>query len=786
MDNKLVICEVFKAREVFKLPEQEIVSFANACVNDGYRFEFDLIAEDFCQQEFQTLDEIFKYACSSSSSKGGKALEPSKDVIKTDLFMHQKYGLGWLYHRENSYELPPFWVENKQRGSYKHLLTKIHTNQRPEPLRGGIFADDMGLGKTLTLLSLISTDFCAPLQSLSENLRKEEEEEEDELTLSLSLAGKRTSDTKKRKYSREIVDSSHTKKVKKIVDFSNLFPDEEEDEIIPKGWWGTRRKTLIICPQSHLSDWTKQLDQHTKPGILKALTYAPDWRKPGRNINSSDNENFQEYDVVLTTDETLVHQSLVPFKDIEWHRVILDEAHLVYTKENYRRAASALKFRLETVPFLKTKIVWLVTGMPILNGSYNLLFTMDLLRFEPFSDAKYWQVLVQKLLDKGCKNGISRLQDLTSNICLRRLKEDGKVKLMPKTVETCFVDFSDEEREEYDQVEADSQNVVRNYMNHGRIVGNYASMLGIIQRLRQLCNHFASCPTETLSAYTIEDVTRNPELLQKMVSTLQDEDCFDCPICISPLCNATITSCAHVFCEKCILKYLLTKQKKKKNPCCPMCRHPLSKTDLFSGSPGNPCNGSEDNGFAISTSGGSGTTIYSSKVSALLNLLVASKNGNMSTKSVVFSQFRKMLILLEEPLKAAGFEVVRLDDHMKSTRKRNQLVEEFENMNSANSHIVLLADHKASNTCINLTFATRAYLLEPWCNPIVEDQAINRLHRIGRQQEIKITRLITKNSIEERIMQLHEWKKNLRSESSAENMDKRQIHREEFRILMAL
>ncbi|KAI3937272.1 hypothetical protein MKW92_048362 [Papaver armeniacum] len=614
--------------------------------------------------------------------------------------MHQKYGLGWLYHRENSDELPPFWVENKQRGSYKHLLTKIHTNQRPEPLRGGIFADDMGLGKTLTLLSLISTDFCAPLQSLSENLRKEED---DELTLSLSLAGKRTSDTKKRKYSREIVDSSHTKKVKKTVDFNNLFPDEEEDEIIPKGWRGTRRKTLIICPQSHLSDWTKQLDQHTKPGILRALTYAPDWRKPGRNINSSDNENFQEYDVVLTTDETLVHQSLVPFKDIEWHRVVLDEAHLIYTKENYRRAASALKFRLEAVPFLKTKIVWLVTGMPILNGSYNLLLAMDLLRFEPFSDAKYWKVLVQKLLDKGCKNGISRLQDLTSNICLRRLKEDGKVNLMPKTVETCFVDFSDEEREEYAQVEADSHNVIRNYMNHGRIVGNHASMLGIIQRLRQLCNHSASCPTETLSAYTIEDVTRNPKLLQTMVSILQDEDCFDCPICISPLCKATITCCAHVFCEKCILKYLLTKQKKKKDPCCPNSER-----------------------------------------------------------------------------------LVRLDDRMKSTRKRSKLVEEFENMNSANSHIVLLADHKASDTCINLTFATRAYLLEPWCNPIVEDQAINRLHRIGRQQEIKITRLITKNSIEERIMQLHEWKKNLRSENSAENMDKRQIHREEFRILMAL
>ncbi|KAA8514750.1 hypothetical protein F0562_017929 [Nyssa sinensis] len=85
-----------------------------------------------------------------------EALEPPKNVIKSELFLHQKEGLGWLVYRENSCELPSFWEEKD--GAYINVLTNYHTNDRPEPLCGGIFADDIGLGKTLTLLSLIAFD----------------------------------------------------------------------------------------------------------------------------------------------------------------------------------------------------------------------------------------------------------------------------------------------------------------------------------------------------------------------------------------------------------------------------------------------------------------------------------------------------------------------------------------------------------------------------------------------------------------------------------------------------
>ncbi|KAK9929276.1 hypothetical protein M0R45_026380 [Rubus argutus] len=110
------------------------------------------------ERGYKTVDEIFKLVDENASKKGAlEALEPPKEVIKSELFRHQKEGLGWLVRRENSAELPPFW-EAKDDGSFVNVLTNYRTDKRPEPLRGGIFADDMGLGKTLTLLSLIAFD----------------------------------------------------------------------------------------------------------------------------------------------------------------------------------------------------------------------------------------------------------------------------------------------------------------------------------------------------------------------------------------------------------------------------------------------------------------------------------------------------------------------------------------------------------------------------------------------------------------------------------------------------
>ncbi|MCI27630.1 SWI/SNF-related matrix-associated actin-dependent regulator of chromatin subfamily A member 3-like 1-like [Trifolium medium] len=123
-----------------------------------------------------------------------------------------------------------------------------------------------------------------------------------------------------------------------------------------------------------------------------------------------------------------------------------------------------------------------------------------------------------------------------------------------------------------------------------------------------------------------------------------------------------------------------------------------------------------------------------------------------------------MLLLLEEPLKAAGFKTLRLDG-TQNARQRAQVIEQFQ-LSKVDEPMILLASLKSSSTGINLTAASRVYLMEPWWNPAVEEQAMDRVHRIGQKEEVKIVRLIAKNSIEEKILQLQERKKEITSRGS--------------------
>ena len=254
-----------------------------------------------------------------------------------------------------------------------------------------------------------------------------------------------------------------------------------------------------------------------------------------------------------------------------------------------------------------------------------------------------------------------------------------------------------------------------------------------------------------------------------MVEVLQEGEDFDRPICMSPPTNILITRCAHFFCQACVLKTL------QRKTCCPLCRRPVQQSDLFPSPPEN-----SDAGVSSSK------TTASSKVSTLLKLLVESRDQNPAIKSVVFSQFRKMLILLEKPLKDAGFKILRLDGSMNAKRRAN-VIEEFA-IPGPNSPTVLLASLKASGTGINLTAASRVYLLEPWWNPAVEDQAMDRVHRIGQKEDVKIVRLIARNSIEERILELQARKQKLAREAFGGRgpKDRREIGYEDLRVLMSL
>ncbi|KAM1611239.1 hypothetical protein ACFX1Z_000036 [Malus domestica] len=697
----------------------------------------------------KSVDEIFKLVEESANKKGAlQALEPPKQVIKSELFVHQKEGLGWLVHRENSGELPPFWEEKD--GSFVNVLTNYHTDKRPEPLRGGILADDMGLGKTLTLLSLIAFD---KYGSVDVSVLDDNKMGDDSLSVSYSKKGKRGAPSKKGTGSRK---KSKTEDTNASSNVEGKCVSVDDKSL---GYCSTKT-TLIVCPPSVFSTWVTQLGEHTRPGRLKVYMYYGE--------RTSNAEELKEYDIVLTTYSILSTENSwteSPVKEIEWWRVILDEAHMI---KNVNAQQS------QAVTSLKAKRRWTVTGTPIHNGSFDLFSLMAFLRFEPFSIKSYWQSLVQRPLAHGNQKGLLRLQVLMETISLRKTKDKGLIGLPPKTLETCYVELSGEERELYDQMEGEAKSVVRSYIDAECLMRNYSTVLSIILRLRQICTDVALCPSDLkslLHSNNIEDVSKNPELLKKIVEVLQDGEDFDCPICISPPTDTVITCCAHIFCQACILKTL-----QRTKPCCPLCRRALSHSDLFSA----PQTTSDSDNTVSSK------TTMSSKVNALLKLLVASREQNPLTKSVVFSQFRKMLIYLEEPLKSAGFKTLRLDGSM-NAKKRAQVIKEF-GVTGQDVPTILLASLKASGTGINLTAANRVYLLEPWWNPAVEEQAMDRVHRIGQKEDVKIVRLIARNSIEERILELQDKKKKLAKEAFQRKAakDRRDVGAEDLLGLMGL
>lgn len=719
--------------------------------------EAEVVKEKRSTPEGRDIDEIFKLLDEKISKKEElKALEPPKNIIKSELLLHQKEGLQWLVQRENSEELPPFWEEKE--GSYVNVLTNYSTDKRPEPIRGGIFADDMGLGKTLALLSLIALDkrggfISSSIRSGHQNAERDDglDEEEDKNTASISKRNKRGRVGRKTDNSRK----------KQKTERANTLQVKEKSACSPESRSGNSSSgtTLVVCPPAVLSAWISQIEEHTKPGSLKSYIYYGE--------RTGDANELAKYDLVLTTYSILASEDTwidSPIKKIEWWRVILDEAHVIKNVNAQQSRA---------VNNLKAKRKWVVTGTPIQNNSFDLYSLMAFLRFEPLSIKAYWNSLIQRPLAQGDEKGVSRLQVLMSTMSLRRTKEKALIGLPSKSIETFFVELSGEEREIYDQMESEAKRIVKQYISSDSSMKNYWTVLSVIVRLRQICIDLALCPSDLrslLPSNKIGDVHSNPQLLDKMLSALQDDEGIDCPICIFPPTDSVITCCGHIFCKSCILKTI-----KRAKPCCPLCRHPLSESDLFF------CPPEASN---AANSGSSSTA--SSKVKALLKLLCASRDESSNRKSIVFSQFRKMLLLLEEPLKAAGFKILRLDGSM-NAKKRGQVIKEFE-IPAPEGPTILLASLKASGAGINLTAASRVYLLEPWWNPAVEEQAMDRVHRIGQKEDVKIVRMIARSTIEERILELQEKKKLLARKAFGKkgSKDQRDISLDDLRTLMHL
>ena len=149
-------------------------------------------------------------------------------------------------------------------------------------------------------------------------------------------------------------------------------------------------------------------------------------------------------------------------------------------------------------------------------------------------------------------------------------------------------------------------------------------------------------------------------------------------------------------------------------------------------------------------------------------------------KALVFSQFTSLLAIVRDRLDAEGIVYEYLDG---ATRDRQARVERFQNAADCPLFLVSL---KAGGLGLNLTAAEYVFLLDPWWNPAVEAQAIDRAHRIGQTQQVFAYRLIARDTVEEKVLELQKTKRDLAAAIISEDNNLiRDLRREDLELLLS-
>lgn len=428
-----------------------------------------------------------------------------------------------------------------------------------------------------------------------------------------------------------------------------------------------------------------------------------------------------------------------------------------------------------------------------------------------------------------------------------------------------YVELDKREREVYNGVFNSGKAVFDSLLASGTILKNYAFILEIFLRLRQICDHTAlyhssttlkTTPsvTSATGAVPFKNTVASVDEAQIVFDILQDtaeDQCNGCNVDFScsnqdftPL--PFLTICEHLFCHLCSQKLFKSHQADVRHGsggACAVCQTSLQHSDLFrvksslemeSTASNNASADPAMSNFMKVSSSESETSlslaqapsavlfdaaavtqtipttnndnddatlhslddklIPSSKTKALISDLLRiqseevhlhlKKDPNATpTKSVVFSQWTRFLSLLARHLSDVKISYARLEGSMTLARRQQEL-HRFKHDPSIS---VLLVSLRAGGVGLNLNYARRVYLMDPWWwvllsftltsilsrNPSVENQAIDRIYRLGQTHPVETIRMVVKDSIEENIIQLQKRKTELARMALSEDSEER-------------
>jgi len=282
------------------------------------------------------------------------------------------------------------------------------------------------------------------------------------------------------------------------------------------------------------------------------------------------------------------------------------------------------------------------------------------------------------------------------------------------------------------------------------VMQHYAFVLEMLLRLRQACCHPSLVPEKYRTGFATlseEELGHLKQLLEHLDQSLLDAE-VECCVCLTALDMPVVTPCKHVFCRPCLNQVMDVKAS------CPLCRAPISESALVEPSMKSIVEREEKRKLGEDVS----DAMPSSKLAALLDVIRATRAQKGSgAKIVVFSQWTSFLDIIGERLKEQQIVYTRLDGSL-SNSQRQLALQRFQ-LDPAVT--VMLVSLKAGGVGISLTAASTCIFMDPWWNASQEEQAEDRIYRMGQTQDVDIIRFIVKDSIEDRVISIQDQKKAL-------------------------
>ncbi|XP_040278712.1 transcription termination factor 2 [Bufo bufo] len=506
------------------------------------------------------------------------------------------------------------------------------------------------------------------------------------------------------------------------------------------------RGTLIICPASLVHHWKKEVEKRVSDGRLRVYLYH------GAN-REKDCKMLAQYDIVVTT-YSLVSKEIpakkeegeAPAKDqdledraasspllrLAWARIILDEAHNIKNPKVQTSIA---------VCKLRAGARWAVTGTPIQNNLLDLYSLLRFLRCSPFDEFKLWKSQV----DNGSRKGGERLTILTKSLLLRRTKDQldhtGRplVDLPQRTSELHQLTLSPQEQAVYDVIFARSRSTLQHYLRrHGG--ASHTDSGSADNPFDRVAREFGPSQGD-VSAPPLPQGSSTVHILSLLLRLRQ--------------------CCGHLSLLKTTLDQLELKNEglsltleEQLNA--------LTLCDLQSPDPKSTVSLNGTNFQAELFESESGST----KTDALISRLKTINSSAVPQKSVIVSQWTSMLRIVAVHLKRIGMSHATIDGSV-NPKLRMDLVEEF-NTNPRGPQVMLVS-LCAGGVGLNLIGGNHLFLMDMHWNPALEDQACDRIYRVGQDKDVVIHRFVCQGTVEEKISQLQEKKKDLAKKVLAGN-----------------